>query len=206
MLKDLDPKEVHDHFEEIEATFLHLYLDSKGFPTVGRGCLVTEPFQPLDYGEWVDMGGHQARVADVIDDLHSIMRDARHQKESPNAQDHTAEYYEKMCHTRLTMESADLLFWSRLYKIESRLISLYRASYETAPLSVQFATLDMAYNMGPDKLREPADTGGYPAWSAAFEKRDYLRCAAESAREPGNASFIARNKWTFDKFMEAAKI
>ena len=206
MLKDLDPKEVHDHFEEYEATFLHVYLDSKGFPTIGRGCLITPPFVPAEYGEWVMPDGSPARIVDVLDDFDRVMKDARWQQTHGNAQDHAAPYYAKLCSTRLTQASAEALFLARLYKEEIRLVQLYGKSYETAPLPAQFGTLDMAYSMGADRLRALAVDGGFPAWSEAFEKRQYAKCAVESLREPGNASFDARNKWTADKFMEAENV
>ena len=63
------------------------------------------------------------------------------------------------------------------------------------------ATLDMAYNLGAERLYKT-----YPRWNRAASAQHWAECANQSGRNTFDAGFTERNKWTKKMFLQAAGI
>ena len=105
-------------------------------------------------------------------------------------------FYRKTGGLRLTEETIHERLREVLEGFEGYLRSHLRG-YDGLPDGVKIALLDMVYNLGPGRLFQE-----YPKLLAAVESRNWAAAAAASLRKGPSA---ARNAWTREQFLSAAK-
>lgn len=188
--------EVKADFERWEGRFSYMYLDTKGLVTVGVGKMLPDAIA-------AQMLGFVRRDDKMIATHKEIETDFNEVKKQPPAK--IASSYKK--HTRLDLPEnvIDSLLKNTVDDFEKSLENYFR-EYKTYPTAVKRALLDMAYNigMGKEATKTHNATGlrQFKTLKAAIESGDWTK-AAENCHRIGPSE--ARNNWTRDMFLEAAK-
>ncbi len=171
--------------KEFEGSVPWMYLDTVGKVTVGVGSMLPDAraaaLMPF-------LADERAATAEQI------------QKEfdriSALAKGKAAAFYKTAGGLRLPDEAIDAKLRDVLEGFEGYL-KAHVGGYDLLPEAARLALLDMVYNLGPGKLFHE-----YPKLIAAIEKGDWTAAAAASLRRGPSA---ARNTWTRDQFLSAAK-
>lgn len=174
-----------ERLREFEGSVPWMYLDTAGKVTVGVGSMLpdanaagTLPFQ---------VGARAATKDEIVKEFARV---------SALVKGRAATFYRIAGGLRLTDTVIDQRLSEVLEGFEGYLRA-HLAGYERLPGGVKLALLDMIYNLGPGKLFEE-----YPKLIRAIEKRDWKAAASASLRQGPSA---ARNAWTKQQFLEAAK-
>jgi len=170
---------------DAEGNIAHMYLDTRGFVTVGIGHLLADeeaavrlPFQT---------------AAGVRADADAITREWEHVKQQKPAQ--LARYYEPFTTLRLAPEDVLALLDKDIAAVEGGVSNRFHG-YPDYPASPQDALLDMAFNLGVGGLAK------YIKLRAAAERKDWKACAGECHR---NGVSDDRNNATRTLFLAAAE-
>ena len=165
----------------------HMYLDSNGNVTVGRGKLLPDAASaaalPFRF-RTTDLLASAAEIGTEFDLIAGIER-------PDNA---SAGYFEPFSQLYLPQSDIDRLVVEHMRGDFRALLRLY-PGFGNYPLAAQIALWDMLYNLGPPRLAE------YPSMRRAILEGDWELAARESAR---TGIGDERNQHVFDLFMEAA--
>lgn len=168
-----------------EGSYSYMYLDTRGYVTVGVGKMLPDvaTAQKLAF---------VVRTTKVAASAEEIKSDFEAVKKQPKA--HLASWYQK--HTKLDLPDAEIdkLLKVEVAKFEQQLKKNFK-DYDKYPAPARRALLDMAYNLGIDGLLK------FKKLKAAAEKGDWKTAAAECHR---NGPSDDRNDWTKARFLEAA--
>ncbi len=170
---------------EFEGSVPWMYLDTVGKVTVGVGSMLPDPKAAgaLPF----TVGGRAATAEEIAREFERV---------SALAKERAATFYRKAGGLRLAEETID----GRLREVLEGFEGYLRAhvgGYAGLPDRAKLALLDMVYNLGPGKLFQE-----YPKLIAAIERGDWMAAAKASLRRGPSA---ARNAWTKEQFLDAAK-
>jgi len=172
-------------FNEWEGRIPHMYLDTRGFVTVGVGYLLADAAaaQALPFVRRAD------RVAASPTEVRTDF-DRVHQQ----AMGKLAQSYRVFTQLDLPDPAIDALLQATVARFEAGLVQNFTA-YATYPAPAKRALIDMAYNLGIDGLLK------FKRLKAAVQARNWAQAAAESHR---NGPSDDRNDWTRQMFLKAA--
>lgn len=174
-----------------EGDIAWLYLDTVNKVTVGIGHMIPNAAEMaqipmMKNGVPASDGEKQAAYATVAKATDRSSRGA-------NA-------FDELTTLRISEDQSADLFRSKFDSLFGEAVRLFQnvgGGFEAWPKTVQLATFDMAYNLGPYGLYR-----GYPTFRGeGLAKHDWAVCAKECYRNgPGQA----RNDWTKQQFLDAA--
>lgn len=170
-----------------EGNVSHMYLDSKGYVTIGIGSLIPslKAAQKLPF---VHSKTHKnANASEIKTEFQNI------KKLKPN--EHST-YYKK--HTKLILSQINItkLFNLQVKTFHGELLRLY-INFKSYPIEVKLALFDMIYNLGLTRLKRE-----FPKFNSAIKQKDWLTAAKESHRKPPVKS--QRNNYVKRLFLRAA--
>jgi GH24 family phage-related lysozyme (muramidase) len=163
-----------------------MYLDTKGLVTVGVGKMLPNvaAAQELDFVRRTD--GNAASADEISIDFNTV---------SAQVKGKIASTYKKYTSLDLTDEAIGALLKVVVEGFEEDLSQSF-AGYDSYPLPVKQALLDMVYNLGLEGLLK------FKKLKASVEAGDWATAAAQSHR---NGPSDERNDWTRDMFLAASK-
>ena len=187
MLSEQTKQTLREKLNEYEGKVNHMYLDSKGYVTVGVGHLL-ESVAAAQALKFVQQEGSAASAAQIATDFESVKAQA------PNR---VASYYKK--YTQLTLAQADIesLTDEHIESFYTELKQLY-PEFDSYPVVAQLALFDMIFNLGMTTLKR-----GFPSFNRAVLARDWQKAAAESHRKAPISE--ARNQYVHDLLVQAAQ-
>ncbi|MEC4090288.1 glycoside hydrolase family protein [Pseudoalteromonas rubra] len=181
------------HICHFEGVIDHLYLDTRGNPTIGVGFHVTcqDAFTRLSLRD--KRTNKPASRMQKQQEYNTLKR-------LPAGK--TARWYAQHCTLHLPHSESMRLLEQQIAAFEHELARLispqngYIRAYQQLPNSVQLALLDLAYNLGTPNL-----SSRWPKLLAALKREDWRQAADECARKHVSK---ARNQATRQLFIQAA--
>jgi len=159
-----------------EGSVPHMYLDTKGYVTVGVGFMLPSP-------EAAAKLGFEPRS------VSAIAADWRAVKAAPAGK--VAKWYRPLTHCVLPESALRKEFDLRVNDMLRILSGGYKL--DQYPVQAQLGILDMMYNLGPVSLMR-----GWPSFKAACNSQDWLKAAANCSRKGVST---ARNEETKALFL-----
>jgi GH24 family phage-related lysozyme (muramidase) len=185
-----------------EGSVDYMYLDSRGYVTVGVGKMLPTP-SSAELVAFV----HRATRKPAT----STEKVAAYTKVRTSIANRTAAAYLSLTDLDLAPGESDRLLDRELEKAEDGCRTLF-GGWDTFPMAAQLALLDMVYNMGAghELTRAQRQAGmrehglfQFHRLRASVAKADWAAASRECERQGIQKS---RNSWTRDKFLEAAHI
>lgn len=174
------------NLEQQEGRVNHMYLDSKGFVTVGVGHLIPN-LQAAQRIPFRKPGGQPAVNDEIKKDFETI------QQQPPNRY---ASFYRP--HTELVVpnDEIDRLTSAHIDSFHRELRVIY-PMFDTYPWEARLALFDLIFNVGQPDLQH-----NWPNMNAAIRRLDWKAAATHSNRRPPVAK--ARNDFVKALFNVAA--
>jgi GH24 family phage-related lysozyme (muramidase) len=168
--------------EWFEGAIPWMYLDTRGYVTVGVGLMLPDAAaaQKLPFM----IGGRAATEEEIAGEYGRV---------EAMAMGRPAQYYRKDNGLVLEKAEIDSLLRTVLAGFEGELRAKL-TGYDGFPDSAKLALLDMAYNLGPVGLLD-----GYPTLIAAVEAGNWAKASSSCFRHGPGA---ARNQWTQTMFLQ----
>lgn len=172
-------------FERWEGKIAHMYLDTRGYVTIGIGNMLANAAAAKKLAFVVRESGLAATPAQIEADFTAVTKLAAGM---PAASYKT--------HTRLDLPDASInaLFKVRIDGFRADLAGSFK-DYATYPVAAKRALLDMIYNLGKDGLLK------FKKLKAAAEAGNWKEAANQCHRQGPSKE---RNDWTRELFLEAA--
>jgi GH24 family phage-related lysozyme (muramidase) len=172
--------------EKYEGKINHMYLDSKGFVTVGVGHLLKNLSiaQKLNFKKNNNM---PASMEEIKADYEAVKKQPKNR---------LASFYK--AHTKLKLSELDIntLTNKHIDNFEAELKRIF-SDFSTYPSEVKLALFDIIFNVGMTDLNNK-----WPNFKKAVKAKDWANAAKESNRKsPISAE---RNKYVKDLFEKAA--
>ena len=173
------------HLEIFEGTVPWMYLDTRGFVTVGVGELLanTDKAETLSF---VDPDGEPSTQDAILGEFNRV---------SSLVPAKVAAFYRSATSPVLPHAAIDTLLMNHLNFFDGQLTARFQ-NYAIFPDPAKLGLLDMIYNLGQVGLFQH-----FPHFMAAVDKRDWLGAAANCHRVGPSQ---ARNDWTRQQFLAAA--
>ena len=199
---DLKWDDVKKDFERWEGKYSYMYLDSKGYVTVGIGKMLPNATAAQILGFVRREDGKAALAKEIETDFNEVKKQVSNK---------IASSYKK--HTKLDLpdEAIYSLLKTVVDGFDKNLENYYKG-FKTYPSSAKRALLDMIYNLGfgsaaieagkSTKEHKAKGLHLFTTLKEAVEVGDW-EMASKNCHRVGPAE--ARNNWTRDLFLEAAK-
>lgn len=173
---------------EYEGTITHMYLDSKGYVTVGIGHLLSSvaEAQKLPFVE--QKTGKKAKAEQIKTDYENVDKQAKNR---------LASYYKKYTTLQLTQSEINKLTDKHIEVFYNELKSIY-ADFDTYPSEVQLALFDLIFNLGMPNLKN-----SWPTFNSHIKAKEWQKAADNSNRAPPISA--SRNKYVKDLLDKATK-
>ena len=175
-----------------EGEITHMYLDSEGVVTVGVGNALSSAAEAQKLGFVNRATQKTATKEEIKSDYDAVKKQSKGSKASAYKQ-----------HTKLDLPTADIdtLLDTRIEGFKTSL-KLKFPSFGTYPLTVQFALLDMAFNLGITGLLTK-----FPSFTKAIKAEDWEKAGKESNRPQLSAQRNAtEKKWLDDAAKEKKRL
>ena len=184
MLSEAVKNTLRNNIERYEGRVSHMYLDSRGFVTVGVGHLLSDvaSAQKLPF---VQADGQAATAADIA---------AEFDKLAQQEGNRVASYYKQFTTLILTDAEIDNLTDKHIDSFYGELKTIYDG-FDDFPSDAKLALFDLIFNLGMTNLRKK-----WPKMNACVAARDWT-AAADNCRRRGIAD--ARNDYVKDLFISA---
>ncbi len=172
--------------EKYEGKISHMYLDSKGYVTIGVGHLLKD----LISAQKLNLKKRNNTPASK----NEIKLDYEAVKKQPK--NRLASFYKR--HTNLVLADTDInaLTDKHIDSFEGELKRIY-SGFDSFPSEVRLALFDLIFNVGMTDLNN-----NWPSLKKAVKAKDWTTAATESSRKsPISAE---RNKYVKDLFNKAA--
>jgi len=174
--------------KEFEGNVTWMYLDTRGYVTVGVGEMIPTAAAARHYPFYhrAPKSGQRATAAEIeaeFKNVHSAQKG------------HVSSYYHKNATLEMHQGDIDDLLMKQIKSFETRLRGHF-PQFDSYPEPVQRGLLDMAYNLGIGKL-----VGHFPSFCKAVKERDWKTAAAQSHR---NGPSAKRNNQVKQMFLDAA--
>ncbi len=174
--------------ERYEGRVPHMYLDARGYVTVGVGHLLADlaAAQKLAFAR---ANGSAASADDIRGDFESLLTLLGNR---------LAAYYRP--HVRLTLpeQEIDRLTTAHISSFHRELQTIY-PGFDGFPTPARLALFDLIFNVGASNLRT-----AWPSLNAAIRARDWAGAATHSRRAPPVSA--QRNQYVRNLFEEAATV
>ncbi|HEX4229217.1 MAG TPA: hypothetical protein VHZ07_11140 [Bryobacteraceae bacterium] len=201
--------------ENFEGNYSHMYVDTKGYVTVGVGFMIPSAGAAVGYTFYLAnprpaahsphvRGPHphtapRVTVASTPPTNPSgtratpeeIKGEWTHMHGRPSG--HLAGWYAQYATMYMIQSDIDRLLQGKINSFEAQLTSSF-ATWDAFPAEAQLALLDMIYNLG--------SLGGFPKLCDSARYHEWTKCAAECHRMGPSDE---RNNATRDRFLAAAK-
>ncbi len=186
MLTQQDKKIIYKNMQTYEGSVSHMYLDSKGFVTIGIGHLLSTVADAKKLSLY-NLQNKKATAAEIKAEFNTIQKKPKNFK---------ATYYKRF--TSLTMKSTDIekITYKHIETFYKELKQIY-SDFDSYPKSAKYALFDMIFNLGKPKLKN-----GFPSLNRAVLTHAWPLAAKETKRRPPVS--VARNKFVKDLFNKAA--
>jgi len=173
------------HLEVFEGTVPWMYLDTRGFVTVGVGELLANAAKAETLA-FVNPDGQPSTQDAIVDEFNRV---------SGLVPAKVAAFYRSPASPVLPHALIDTLLMNHLNFFDGQLAGRL-SNYASFPDPAKLALLDMIYNLGQVGLFQH-----FPHFMAAVGKQDWLGAAANCHRVGPSQ---ARNDWTQQQFLAAA--
>ncbi|HEV2195208.1 MAG TPA: hypothetical protein VGR55_06480 [Candidatus Acidoferrum sp.] len=173
------------HLEIFEGTVPWMYLDTKGFVTVGVGELLANAAKAETLA-FVDPDGEASTQDAILDEFNRV---------AALIPAKVAAFYRSPTSPVLPHGAIDALLMNHLNLFDGQLAARF-PDYAGFPDPAKLGLLDMIYNLGQVGLFQH-----FPHFMAAVNKQDWLGAAANCHRVGPSQ---ARNDWTQQQFLAAA--
>lgn len=174
--------------EEWEGNVDHMYLDTRGFVTVGKGKLLPDSASASALP-------FRVRATDALASDSDIRAEYDLIAGMEASQTRGAAFYEQFTSLYLLQADIDELVQNHVRQDFEALLRQY-PGFGNLPLSAQIALWDMIYNLGPRGLAQ------FRMLRQAILDGDWEEAAEQSNR---NGPSEARNQYVFDLFIDAAE-
>ena len=174
--------------EEWEGNVDHMYLDTRGFVTVGKGKLLPDSASASALP-------FRVRATDALASDSDIRAEYDLIAGMEASQTRGAAFYEQFTSLYLPQADIDELVQNHVRQDFEALLRQY-PGFGNLPLSAQIALWDMIYNLGPRGLAQ------FRMLRQAILDGDWEEAAEQSNR---NGPSEARNRYVFDLFIDAAE-
>ncbi len=185
MLTETEKEILRKKFVKHEGKSPHMYLDSKGYVTVGVGHLIITLAEAQRL-EFFTNEGTKATTKQIEEEYNCV------KKLSNNR---TIFYYKKYTNLYLKNRSIDELTNWHIIKFEKELKKIY-PKFDDYPINVRLALLDMIFSLGATKLKNR-----YPIFNDAIEREDWKKAADNSNRKDAQ---LDRNEYVKKLLIDAA--
>lgn len=173
------------HLEIFEGTVPWMYLDTKGFVTVGVGELLANTAKAEGLA-FVDPDGEPSTQETILNEFNRV---------SALVPAKAAAFYRSPDSPVLPQAAIDTLLMNHLNLFDGQVAARF-TNYADFPDPAKLGLLDMIYNLGQVGLFQH-----FPHFMAAVDDQDWLGAAA-NCRRVGPSQ--ARNDWTRQQFLAAA--
>lgn len=178
--------------EKLEGRIDHIYLDTKGFVTVGVGHLISNaeaakklPFVRKDTGA-------KATAVEIEAEYNKV-------KGLPFGKRFDANSFRRHTELILPADAIDALTDSHIRTFTSELRRLYgAAAFDNFPVPVKVALYDMIFNLGMTRLKDI-----FPKLNRHIKNGDWAAAAEESKRTDVS---LERNEYVKNLFLEAERL
>jgi GH24 family phage-related lysozyme (muramidase) len=168
-----------------ENEISHMYLDTEGYVTVGVGNKLSSVAESQKLSFVSRLTNQLATKDEIKADFESVKRQLKGQ---------IAAKYKTFTKLDLPIDLINNLLDTRIEEFKSQLVLKF-PKFNSYPLTVRFALLDMAFNLGTEGLVRK-----FPSFKKAIEAEDWNKAAKESNRPQVS---ISRNQ-TVKKWLEEA--
>jgi GH24 family phage-related lysozyme (muramidase) len=169
-----------------EGNLAYMYLDSRGFVTVGVGFLLRTAQDATLFTFWKNPPAvSEKATGDEIKREWTAINGKPHP--------HLAAYYKPFTTLAMSQPDIDTVLTKNIDKFEGKARQVF-VEWDKFPSAAQLALLDMIYNLG--------SLDAFPMLVGSARKKDWATCANECHRSgPGQQ----RNDDTKNRFVAAAK-
>ncbi|WP_138567681.1 pesticin C-terminus-like muramidase [Pseudoalteromonas phenolica] len=180
--------------KRFEGEIAHLYLDSRGNPTIGVGFLMANAQQFCALNLVHKKSGKPASNCE---------KQAEYKKISKQETGYKASWYAQFCELTLPSHETDKILHEHIAQFKQELSRVFNkqngfdCQFEQMPLSAQYALLDMAFNLGTPHLAK-----NWPKLHQAIKQQDWHCAAQECSRRHIQSE---RNAATEQLFKQASK-
>ena len=176
MLTATEKATLRKKLAEYEGSIPHMYLDTKGYVTVGVGHLLTSAAaaQKLDFRK----GGKKATAAEIKTDYDTVEKQTKGK---------LASFYKKHTELVLAQTTIDSLTDKHIQSFEKELKRIY-ADFDKYPSEVRLALFDMIFNLGMTKLKNV-----FVNFTAAIKAKNWKKAATASKRagiQPARNNYV----------------
>ncbi len=176
--------ELRNKLEQYEGRVEHMYLDTKGFVTVGIGHMLPSAEIAKDITFVNKLTGAVATKKEIEDEFALI-------KSKAYGAAYPARRFKSSTQLKITDSTINQLTNKHIASFESELKIIYGANeFSAYPENVKMALFDMIFNLGMSKLKS-----GYPKFNKYIKAKDYKNAAMESHR---NGISAQRNQYVKD--------
>ena len=170
--------------EQYEGRVEHMYLDTRGFVTVGVGHMMSSAEEAKKVAFINAASSAQASKKEIEDEFALI-------KSKPFGAAYPARRFKSSTKLKLTDSTINELTNKHITSFEGELKQIYGATeFNTHPENVKLALFDMIFNLGMPRLKT-----GYPKFNKYIKVKDYKNAALESNRKGISAQ---RNQYVKD--------
>lgn len=187
MITSKERRLLRSKLEKYEGRINHLYLDSKGYVTIGVGHLLNSAAQAqkLTFRTAINL---PATAAEIKADYDAV-------KKQPS--NRVASFYRKQTKLTLPDTSIDKLTDKHIDSFELELKLIY-PGFHKFPSAVKLALFDLIFNLGMSNLKNK-----WPKFNAAVKATDWQKAAEHSRRSPPVSA--ERNEYV-EKLLKSAAV
>lgn len=187
MTTSLERSVLHSQLEKYEGKISHMYLDSKGYVTVGIGHLLSSlvDAQKLKFNT---ANNELASKDEIKIDYEAV---------NSRAANRLASSYKKYTTLTLPDSEIDKITNKHIKSFEKELQKIY-SDFDIFPSDVRLALFDLIFNLGMTKLKNK-----WPIFNSAIKAKDWQKAADNSHRKHPISS--SRNDYVKDLLENAAK-
>ncbi len=173
------------HLEVFEGVVPWMYLDTRGYVTVGVGEMLATSDRAQSLG-FLDTNNQPVAPTAILADYTRVSA-------LPPAK--VAGFYRSSNSPILLHTAIDSLLMQHLIFFDNQLSQKF-ANYSSFPDPAKLGLLDMIYNLGSTGL-----FNGFPTFMGCVQRQDWPNAATQCQR---NGPSPARNEWTKQQFLAAA--
>jgi GH24 family phage-related lysozyme (muramidase) len=170
MLSAIEVTTLKSNIERYEGRVPHLYLDSRGFVTVGVGHLLSSAAKAQELA-FVTDSGESATTEMIAEEYKQI---------AEQEANHAAIYYQSFTQLRLSDSAIDQLTEKHIDSFYTELKTIY-SEFDSFPTDIKLALFDLIFNLGMTNLRKK-----WPKLNGCIAAKDW-NSAAENCRRRGIA-------------------